>query len=151
MNRYDSEAAQRYAQMRAEARTLIDDPIVQDVEERLSEGPTEAVYERVTVTPVEPIAPPPLPWDWQTLRAYVLGEIEKRHGPQVRDTAKEQAIFSDFLKRWGDDAPIIAVAAFEIYDGMWANAPITVTRFKPASDEFFARRILAGEIPGDAA
>lgn len=144
MNRYDSQEAQRAAERRAEARTLLEDPVVQEIEDRLS----ERVYERVTVTPVEPIEPPPLPWSWEDMRDYVMSQVESRHGPQLRDEAKEQAVFQGFLNRWGqEDAAVIAVASFEICDGMWANAPITRDRFKAVSDSFFGARILAGEIP----
>lgn len=101
--------------------------------------------EKVTVTPVETathLLADAESWGWEQLRDFVLAEIEKRHGPQVRNPLKEKAIFAGFLKRWGADAVTIATAAFEVYDGMWANAPITMTRFCKGSDEFFARRIL---------
>lgn len=101
--------------------------------------------QKVTVTPVQTtthLLADEAEWTWENLRDYVMAEIEKRHGPQVSDPVRVKATFQGFLKRWGADAVVIAKAAFEIYDGMWANAPITYTRFCKKSDDFFARRIL---------
>ena len=84
-------------------------------------------------------------WGWQDLRDYVIREIEKRHGPQVRDPRKEQAIFKGFMTRWPDQAVAIARSAFNVHDGMWKSAPISVNRFCKASDPFFAE-ILAARI-----
>jgi hypothetical protein len=107
-----------------------------------------AVVERVKITPLpeEPQRAAHLlqeSWDWQGLRDYVFREIERRHGPQPRNGKTEASIFKSFLSRWEDDAVRIAKAAFEIYDGMWANAPISVNRFCKNSDPFFAAQIIA--------
>lgn len=77
-------------------------------------------------------------WGWQDLRDYVVREIEKRHGPQVRDPKKEAAIFKSFMSRWPGQAVTIAKAAFVVHDGMWRNAPISINRFCKASDPFFS-------------
>lgn len=77
-------------------------------------------------------------WGWQDLRDYVIREIESRHGPQVRNPKTEASIFKSFISRWPDQAVSIAKAAFEVHDGMWRNAPISVNRFCKASDEYFA-------------
>lgn len=103
------------------------------------------VVERVTATPIPSsrhLLQDEAQWTWQELRDYVITQIEHRHGPQVRNAAKEKAIFSSFLSRWGTNAVPIAKAAFTIYDGMWANAPISVFRFCKASDPFFGKVIL---------
>lgn len=78
-------------------------------------------------------------WGWSDLRDYVIGEIEKRHGPQVRDPRKEAGIFKSFMSRWPEQGVAIAKAAFgPVNDGMWRNAPISVNRFCLASDPYFA-------------
>jgi len=83
-------------------------------------------------------------WGWSDLRDFVIREIEKRHGPQVRDPKKEASIFKSFMSRWQDQAPAIARAAFgPVNDGMWRNAPISVNRFCKASDPFFSEVIAA--------
>lgn len=107
------------------------------------------VTEQVTVTPVASTASSYVMkddtvWGWSDLRDYVIREIEKRHGPQVRDPKKEASIFKSFMSRWGDQAPGIARAAFgPAHDGMWRNAPISVNRFCKASDEYFAAVLAA--------
>jgi hypothetical protein len=81
-------------------------------------------------------------WEWEQLRDYVATQIEQRFGPFPRNPIKEASIFKSFVKRWGDQAPIIAKAAFEHYDGWWRGAPISITRFCKGSDDWFARKIL---------
>jgi hypothetical protein len=104
------------------------------------------VVERVSVTPIPSsrhLLREQGEWDWAELRDYVITEIERRHNRQVRNAKTEAAIFKSFLSRWPDGQAVrIARAAFEIYDGMWGNAPISVNRFCKASDEFFAVPIL---------
>lgn len=82
-------------------------------------------------------------WGWQDLRDYVIREIEKRHGPQVRDAKKEMAIFKGFMSRWPEQSVAIARSAFNVHDGMWKSAPISVNRFCKASDEYFAAVLAA--------
>jgi len=78
-------------------------------------------------------------WDWADLRDYIVEQIEQRHGPQVRDALKESGICKAFIARWGiEDAVAIARAAFEVHDGMWRNAPISISRFAKGSDPYFA-------------
>lgn len=82
-------------------------------------------------------------WTWREMRDYVMGQIEKYHGPQVRNPLKEKGIFEGFISRWGQDrAKIIAQAAFDIHHGMWANAPISINRFCKSSDAFFGQKII---------
>jgi hypothetical protein len=83
-------------------------------------------------------------WTWESLRDYVVTEAEKRFGAQVRDPKKEAGIFRGFIARHGiQDAVMVAMAAFEIYEGTWRSAPVTVTRFCKNSDPFFSEVILA--------
>lgn len=101
------------------------------------------VAEEVTVTPVASAAASyamkaESSWGWSDLRDYVIREIESRHGPQVRDPKKEAGIFKGFMSRWPEQAVAIARSAFEVHDGMWRNAPISVNRFCKASDPYFS-------------
>ena len=81
-------------------------------------------------------------WSWQQLRDYVVTQIQHFHGPQPSNPVKEKSIFTGFLSRWGSDAVIVAKAAFEVHEGMWHSAPISVNRFCRASDAYFAAPIL---------
>jgi len=85
----------------------------------------------------------PEEWTWEDLRSYVMSEAERRFGTQFRDSVKEAATFKGHISRYGILASvIIAQAAFEVYDGVWANAPVTYTRFCKGSDAFFSDVIL---------
>lgn len=112
-----------------------------------------AIKQEVKTTPVGStaaiyLAKVAAQWTWNDLRDYVITEVEKRFGPQVRDPRKEASIFKSFISRHGiEDAVLVAQAAFKVYDGRWANAPITVNRFCKESDAFFAERIL-GRVKG---
>lgn len=101
--------------------------------------------EEVTVRPVQGrattahVALDPSTWNWSDLRDYIMSEVERRHGPQVRDGKKEASIIKAFIGRWGiEQAVAIAKVAFTVHDGMWRNAPISINRFCKASDPFFA-------------
>lgn len=81
-------------------------------------------------------------WEWQDLRDYVMREMERIHGPQVRDSIKERSIFGSFIKRHGAvDAVAIAQYAFGFCEGMWSTAPISINRFCRNSDQYFAEPI----------
>ena len=108
---------------------------------------TTVVEERVTVTPVASVTrswllKEPAEWGWRELRDYVVHEIESRFGPFPRDAVREASIFKSFVSRYGTASAFIAQAAFEIYQGWWANAPISTNRFCKASDKFFGDVIL---------
>lgn len=107
--------------------------VVQEVQNVRTAPPAVSATHQITPEPS---------WTWRELRDYAMVEIEKRHGPQVRNLAKESGIFKSFMIRWDDQAIRIVKAAFEIYQGEWAGAPISVNRFCKGSDEFFAARIL---------
>lgn len=77
-------------------------------------------------------------WTWSDLRDYVVTQIEQRFGTFPRDFKKEAGIFKSFLTRHGAAAGPIARLAFEIEDGYWAGAPISINRWCKNSDPFFA-------------
>lgn len=109
---------------------------------RVAQAPV-AVVQQVTVSrPSESVGfamRPDAEWGWDDLRDYVIREIEKRHGPQLRDSKKEAAIFKSFMQRYPDKAVAIAKSAFgPVHDGMWRNAPIAIQRFCKGSDPYFA-------------
>lgn len=88
-------------------------------------------------------AKPASDWNWSDLRDYIVEQIEQRHGPQVRDALKESGICKAFIARWGiEEAVAIARAAFDVHDGMWRNAPISISRFAKGSDPYFASVIV---------
>jgi hypothetical protein len=106
----------------------------------------------VTVEQVVTVAPRPsmsrafvakeqATWDWSDLRDYVVAQIEQRFGPFPRDAKKEAGIFKSFISRHPDEAVSIAKFAFEVENGYWAGAPISVNRFCKASDPYFADKI----------
>ena len=111
------------------------------------ESTVPVVQETVRVVPVASqsvafVMKPEDGWGWSDLRDFVIREIEKRHGPQVRDLMKEAGIFKSFMTRWPDQSVAIAKVAFgPVNDGMWQNAPISVNRFCKASDQYFSARI----------
>lgn len=117
-------------------------------EEVLSKAPAQVVQEvtttRTGTTESAYLLKPAAQWTWQDLRDYVVTEAEKRFGPQVRDPKKETGIFKGFMQRHGaEDAVLVAMAAFEVYEGTWRSAPVTVNRFCRNSDPFFSEVILA--------
>jgi hypothetical protein len=122
------------------------DPLAGQVSKVTVKQTVSSVVERVTVTPISSsrhLLQDESQWSWSELRDYVFGEIERRHGPQPRNGKTEASIFKSFLSRWPDGQAVrIAKAAFEIHDGMWGNAPISVNRFCVKSDPFFAAPIL---------
>lgn len=78
-------------------------------------------------------------WTDEDLRSYVVNKIQERIGASFpRDVRKEVTIFRSFHKRHGRQAGPIAVAAFELYGGVWYDAPISVNTFTIKSDPYFA-------------
>lgn len=82
-------------------------------------------------------------WSWQELRDYVVAQIIAKHGPFPRDAKKEFGIFSRYLRDHGQAGIAVAKAAFEMYDGYWRGAPISINRFSKGSDPYFVEPILA--------
>lgn len=89
------------------------------------------------------LARPADQWSWSDLRDYVVTEIERRFGTFPRDAKKEYGIFTRFHKAYGERSGMIAKHAFEVCDGWWSNAPISINRFCKGSDPYFAEPILA--------
>jgi hypothetical protein len=102
---------------------------------------TPVVQETVRLTPVAGAAylmKDDADWTWEDLRDYVMGQIVVFHGPQLRNSTKEAAIFRSFVARFEGKSVGIARFAFEQQRGMWQRAPITVTRFCKGSDPYFS-------------
>jgi hypothetical protein len=78
----------------------------------------------------------------ESLGAHILSEIERCHGPQLPCYSTEQ-ILSGFWERFGADGMAICHQAFTVHDGMWRGAPVTVLRFQPNQDSYFAVPLLA--------
>ncbi len=76
-------------------------------------------------------------WTWSDLRDYVVGEIERRFGVFPRDVRKEAGIFKSYLTRYPNAAAITRYA-FEVADGYWAGAPVSVNRWCRGSDPYFS-------------
>ena len=119
-----------------------------DTAARLSQTAPLAVTEQVAITAVSPAqaaraTKPASQWSPGDFAAFVFEEIHRACGDQLpcRDA---EGILAGFFYRWGAERAVrIAKAAFELYGGIWQNAPVTVRRFAATHDEFFARRILA--------
>jgi hypothetical protein len=111
------------------------------------------IIERVEVSPTRSVGyklKPDEQWGWEELRDYVVDQVEAHFGLFPRDLPKEVSIMKSFTERFGPDAPRIARAAYEVYNGYWGGAPIRLARFTRASDEWFARVILA-QLPQEQA
>lgn len=105
-----------------------------DSETDLQTFQIETAVPVVSVTSIEPLAAN----DWRIIRDYVVEQIEARHGKFPRNPVQEKGIFGAFVNRWGDKSLPIAKMAFEFYQGVWHNAPISINRFCIASDPWFA-------------
>jgi hypothetical protein len=126
------------------------------MEQQLSLGvvtQSVTITERVEVGPLRPLSyklKPDNEWGWEELRDYVVDMVEQHFGLFPRDLPKEVSIMKSFMERFGHDAPRIARAAYEVHKGYWGGAPIRIARFARASDEWFARVILA-QLPQEQA
>lgn len=78
----------------------------------------------------------------ETLGALILSEIARCNGPQLPCFNAEQ-IIDGFWERFGPDSMVICHQAFVVHNGMWRGAPVTVQRFQPHHDDFFAVPLLA--------
>ena len=121
---------------------------------QLTAEPATSAPEIVTSLSVIPVSPAqaaraqldPACWTAADVQAYICEEIERIHGPQLPGS-DAAAVLGAFCDRFGIPAAVrIARAAFEVYNGMWRNAPVTIRRFTAAHDDFFARQLL-GVIP----
>lgn len=106
-----------------------------------------AITESVSITPMPSQSRTHLmtdheSWGWAEIRDYVVTEIEARTGPFPRDARKEASIFKRWVSKYGSDAPAIAKYAFEVCDGRWRGAPISINRFCKGSDFWYSDVIL---------
>lgn len=132
------------------------EPIVMVIGQGVLDRPAPKLPTLPSVAPVRDQVPVPSPssvarrsdllssdWGWGELRDYVVASIIERFGPILRNPVTEKSIFSSFINRWGaDEAEAIARRAFEIHEGVWGSAPISVNRFCIASDPYFAEPLL---------
>ena len=88
----------------------------------------------------------PEDWTADDLQAYVVRKIEELHGPQPDHShaPRLKSIFGRFHREFGRDAGPIAVWVFETQAdaGRWKGAPVKVSRFSKANDEWMARPVL---------
>lgn len=80
-------------------------------------------------------------WTRADLAWFVRSEITRMNGPQL-PIQQEDQIINEFFDRYGVMGVKIARHAFGFYDGMWRGAPVTVRRFAPGQDVYFAAPIL---------
>jgi len=81
---------------------------------------------------------------------YVIAEITRCCGPQLPHF-RAREVTGGFLERFGPgDAMAVCRQAFGPHGGYWRGAPVTVARFGPGHDSFFALPLLA-EARGDDA
>jgi len=86
-------------------------------------------------------------WTSDDVYAYTLEELLRVHGPQLPSLGTDEhfrKIMDEFCERFGIPAAArIVRAVFEVYNGMWQGAPLTILRFTPGHDSFFSDQILA--------
>ena len=121
---------------------------VQGIEEIVQEAPV-VFHQEISATPTGTseaahLLKPAAEWTWSELRDYVITEIERRFGKMTRNPAKEAGIIKSFIGRYGvEDAVLIAMAAYEVYEGVWRSAPVRFERFTKGNDQYFSNIILA--------
>jgi hypothetical protein len=76
-----------------------------------------------------------------SLGAFIISEIARCSGPQLPNY-QEQDILDGFWERFGSAGMVICERAFGVYNGMWRGAPITLLRFQPRHDVYFAIPLL---------
>lgn len=119
----------------------------------IAPAPTEApagpiVVPSLSVIPVsrtvaDLTALPPSRWTEQDIYIYVREEMTRIHGEQLPSVSLTETM-REFCGRFGTETAVrIVRAAFEIYGGMWQGAPVTIKRFLPSHDGFFALPLLA--------
>jgi hypothetical protein len=78
----------------------------------------------------------------ESLAAHILAEITRTRGAQL-PCYQAGDILSGFIDRFGpDDGMAICNQAFIAHGGMWRSAPVTVMRFQPGQDAYFAVPLL---------
>lgn len=76
-----------------------------------------------------------------SLGAFILSEITRCTGPQLPNYQAEH-ILDGFWERFGPDGMVICKRAFGARNGMWRGAPVTLLRFQPQHDSYFAIPLL---------
>lgn len=77
-----------------------------------------------------------------SLAEHILAEVTRTCGDQL-PCYQAAEILSGFFDRFGpDDGMAIANQAFIARGGMWRSAPVTVMRFQPGQDGYFAVPLL---------
>lgn len=132
---------------RTPAKTEVVEPDPAPTQSQQTESRTAVLTEEVTVTRRPSQARSDLlvadeHWGWEEMRDYVVAQIEARTGTFPRDARKEASIFKRFCTKYTDLAPLVARYAFEVADGKWKGAPVSVNRFCKESDPYFADPIL---------
>lgn len=128
-------------------------PVTQAPEPESPAAPApEVTVESSSTITAEPVAKgrathllrPAKDWTPENLRDYVLAEAEARFGPQPSLGVRELGIMRSFMERHGAlEAVMVAQAAFEVYGGLWRQAPVGIGRFTKGNDPYFADVILA--------
>ena len=78
----------------------------------------------------------------ESLREHILLRIAETCGAQL-PCYRSDEILNGFLDRWTpDEVMAICEQAFTVHKGMWRGAPVTVLRFQPGHDQFFAAPLL---------
>lgn len=72
---------------------------------------------------------------------YITTEIIRCNGPQLPCYSEDQ-ILDGFWERFGVRGMTIARQAFAARNGMWCGAPVTILRFQPHHDPYFAIPLL---------
>jgi len=80
-------------------------------------------------------------WTPALLARFVRDEITRRNGPQL-PVQQESQIITGFFERYGEMSVKIVRYVFDVCGGMWRGAPVTVRRFAPGQDNYFAEPIL---------
>lgn len=76
------------------------------------------------------------------LDEHILGLIARYSGPQLPNYQTGE-ILGGFIQRHGpDNVMAICHQAFEVHQGMWRGAPVTIQRFQRHHDDFFAIPLL---------
>jgi hypothetical protein len=78
----------------------------------------------------------------ESLREHILLRIAETCGAQL-PCYRSGEILDGFISRFtADEVMAICGQAFDVHNGMWRGAPVTVLRFQAGHDEFFARPLL---------
>jgi hypothetical protein len=77
----------------------------------------------------------------ESLGEYIATETARLLGPQLPNYRAGE-IIAGFCERFGADAMAICRQVFDVHNGMWRGAPVTILRFQEHHDEYFAYPLL---------